>query len=164
MNRQIRAREVMVIGAEGEKIGVLKTEEAMKLALDAGLDLVEVGPNTVPPVCRIMDFGKFKYQKKKRKQEAKKKQSVTVLKEVKLRPKTNEHDLQTKIRHINRFLEEDSKVKVTMVFRGREISFSHLGARILEKIKEETVESGIVERDPKFEGKAMIMILAPKKK
>lgn len=164
VNRQIRAKEVMLIGAAGEKIGIQKIEDAMRLAMDAGLDLVEVGPNSVPPVCRIMDFGKFKYQKKKRIQEAKKKQSMTILKEVKLRPKTDDHDLQTKIRHIKRFLEEGSKVKVTMVFRGREIAFSHLGERLLEKVKEETVEVGVVEREPKFEGRMMIMILAPKKK
>jgi translation initiation factor IF-3 len=133
------------------------------MAAEKELDLVEVSPTAVPPVCRIMDFGKFKYQQSKKLQEAKKKQVQVQLKEVKLRPKTDDHDLDFKIKHVKRFLEEGNKAKITMVFRGREITHTNLGLEILEKIVEELQEVAVIEVRPKMEGRSMYMIVAPKK-
>ncbi len=126
------------------------------------MDLVEISPNASPPVCKIMDFGRFKYEQTKKLQEAKKKQSTFQVKEIKLRPKTGEHDLQTKLGHIRKFIGKKDKVKVTMVFRGREIMLSKLGREVLDRVIEETEEIAIVELRPKFEGRQMIMVLAPK--
>ena len=137
-------------------------KKALELALKEELDLVEVAPNADPPVCKIMDYGKFKYQQNKRTQEAKKKQTVIQVKEIKVRPKTDEHDLQVKIRHIKRFLEEKDKAKVTILFRGREIAYADQGTKVLERIKEELKDDAVVEQAPKMEGRNMIMILAPK--
>lgn len=134
----------------------------MDLAAEEELDLVEVAPNASPPVCKIMDYGKFKYQQSKRVQEAKKKQTVIQVKEVKVRPKTDEHDLQVKIRHIRRFLGQKDKAKVTIVFRGREIAYTDQGMKILQRIEEDLKEEAVVEQHPKMEGRNMVMILAPK--
>jgi translation initiation factor IF-3 len=130
--------------------------------VEFGLDLVEVSPNANPPVCKIMDYGRYRYEQTKKKQEAKKKQSTFQVKEIKVRPKTGEHDLQTKIGHIKKFLEKKDKVKVTMIFRGREITLSQLGMSVLEKVAEETEELAVIEQSPKMEGRSLIMILAPK--
>jgi translation initiation factor IF-3 len=137
-------------------------KKALELAAQEELDLVEVAPNAEPPVCKIMDFGKFKYQQNKRTQEAKKKQTVIQVKEVKVRPKTDDHDLQVKIRHIRRFLGQKDKAKVTILFRGREIAYTELGMKVLERIREELKDEAVVEQSPKMEGRNMVMILAPK--
>lgn len=163
MNQAIRAREVRVIGPESEQIGILSLSEALALAAERELDLVEVSPTAVPPVCRIMDFGKFKYQQSKKLQEAKKKQVHVQLKEVKLRPKTDDHDLQFKVKHVKRFLEEGNKAKITMVFRGREITHTNIGQSILDRIAEELQDVAIIEVRPKMEGRSLFMIVAPKK-
>jgi translation initiation factor IF-3 len=162
INEKIRAPEVRVIGQEGQQLGVLSLKKALELAAQDELDLVEVAPNAEPPVCKIMDFGKFKYQQNKRTQEAKKKQTVIQVKEVKVRPKTDEHDLQVKIRHIKRFLGQKDKAKVTILFRGREIAYADQGMKVLERIREELKEESVVEQTPKMEGRNMVMILAPK--
>jgi translation initiation factor IF-3 len=130
--------------------------------VEFGLDLVEVSPNANPPVCKIMDYGRYRYEQTKKKQEAKKKQSTFQVKEIKVRPKTGEHDLQTKIGHIKKFLGRKDKVKVTVIFRGREITLSQLGMSVLEKIAEETEELAVMEQTPKLEGRSLVMILAPK--
>jgi len=162
INEKIRASEVRVIGQEGQQLGVLSLKKSLALAVQDELDLVEVAPNADPPVCKIMDFGKFKYQQNKRSQEAKKKQTVIQVKEVKVRPKTDEHDLQVKIRHIKRFLGQKDKAKVTILFRGREIAYTDQGTKVLERIREELKEDCVVEQLPKMEGRNMVMILAPK--
>jgi translation initiation factor IF-3 len=162
INEKIRASEVRVIGQEGQQLGVLALKRALELAVQEELDLVEVAPNADPPVCKIMDFGKFKYQQNKRTQEAKKKQTVIQVKEVKVRPKTDEHDLQVKIRHIKRFLGQKDKAKVTILFRGREIAYTDQGTKVLERIREVLKEDCVVEQMPKMEGRNMVMILAPK--
>jgi len=161
VNREIRAKEVRVIDPEGKQIGILPLVEALRAAANADLDLVEVSPKSEPPVCRIMDFGKFKYQQSKKAHDAKKKQAVIHLKEVKLRPKTEEHDLGFKLRHIERFLKEGDKTKVTIVFRGREIAHPDLGRQMMERIAEQAKEWGRIEQPPKFEGRNYVMILAP---
>ena len=140
----------------------MPTRQALETAAEFGLDLVEVSPNANPPVCKIMDYGRYRYEQTKKKQEAKKKQSTFQVKEIKVRPKTGDHDLQTKIGHIKKFLEKKDKVKVTMIFRGREITLSQLGMSVLEKIAEETEEVAVIEQRPKLEGRSLIMILAPK--
>ena len=154
--------EVRVIGHDGQQLGIIPIRKALELAALEHLDLVEVAPNADPPVCKIMDYGKFKYQQNKRSQEAKKKQTVIQVKEVKIRPKTDEHDLQVKIRHIKRFLAQKDKAKVTILFRGREIAYSDQGFKVLERIKEELKEEIVIEQQPKMEGRNLIMILAPK--
>ena len=143
-------------------MGVLPIKRALELALQEELDLVEVAPNADPPVCKIMDYGKFKYQLSKRTQEAKKKQTVIQVKEVKIRPKTDSHDLEVKIRNIKRFLGQKDKAKVAIVFRGREIAYTEHGTKILEHVIEELKEDAVVEQAPKMEGRNMVMILAPK--
>ncbi|HXC92665.1 MAG TPA: translation initiation factor IF-3 [Geobacteraceae bacterium] len=163
INQAIRSREVRVIGAEGEQIGVISTQEALTMAESQQLDLVEVSPTAVPPVCRIMDYGKFKYQQSKKMQEAKKKQVQVQLKEVKLRPKTDEHDLLFKIKHVRRFLEEGNKAKITLVFRGREITHMEYGQRALDRFAHDLDDIAVIEVRPKMEGRSMFMIVAPKK-
>jgi len=138
------------------------TYKALALAGDHGLDLVEVSPNASPPVCKIMDYGRFKYEQTKKKQEAKKKQSSFQIKEIKVRPKTGDHDLMVKINHIKKFIDKKDKVKVTVIFRGREITLSERGRELLKRIAEETEELAAVEQMPKFEGRTLVMILAPK--
>lgn len=161
INREIRAREVRVIDSEGKQLGILPLVEALRIAANADLDLVEVSPKSEPPVCRIMDFGKFKYQQSKKAHDAKKKQAVVHLKEVKLRSKTEEHDLEFKLRHIERFLKEGNKTKVTIIFRGREITHSDLGKQMMGRIAEKAKEWGKIEQPAKFEGRNYVMILAP---
>ena len=161
VNRRIKAREVRVIDPDGKQLGIMPLDEALNSALEMDLDLVEVATKSDPPVCRIMDYGKFKYQQSKKSQESRKKQVVIHLKEIKLRPKTDEHDFQFKVRHMERFLKEGNKVKVSMIFRGREIMHPDIGEKILQRVIEFTKELGIVEQAPKKEGRAMNMILAP---
>ncbi len=151
-----------MIGQDGSQLGIVPLKKALDLAAEDHLDLVEVAPNANPPVCKIMDYGKFKYQQSKRSQEAKKKQTVIQVKEVKVRPKTDEHDLQVKIRHIKRFLGQKDKAKVTIVFRGREIAYTDQGVKILERIEEELKDEAVIEQHAKMEGRNMVMILAPK--
>jgi translation initiation factor IF-3 len=162
INRKIRAKEVRVIDPEGNQLGILPLHQALASANEFNLDLVEVSPNASPPVCKIMDYGRFKYEETKKKQEAKKKQATIQLKEIKVRPKTGENDLLTKIGHIRKFLDKKNKVKVTCVFRGREITLSAMGKELLTQIATETQDVAIVEQMPKFEGRAMFMILGPK--
>ncbi len=161
VNRGIRAKEVRVIDPEGKQLGILPVFEALRVAASYDLDLVEVSPKSEPPVCRIMDYGKFKYQQQKKAHDAKKKQAVVHIKEVKLRPKTEEHDLQFKLRHMERFLREGNKIKVTVVFRGRELAHPDLGRNMVNRIIESVKEFGKVEQEPKFEGRNFVMILAP---
>jgi translation initiation factor IF-3 len=161
INREIRAKEVRVIDPEGKQLGVLTVVEALRAAANFELDLVEVSPKSDPPVCRIMDYGKFKYQQSKKAHDARKRQTVVQLKEVKMRPKTEEHDFQFKLRHIERFLKEGNKTKITIVFRGRELAHPDLGRNMLSRVTEEAKEWGKVEQFPKFEGRNFTMILAP---
>ncbi len=162
INRNIRAKEVRLIDPEGSQVGIVPLLKALSIAAEHGLDLVEISPNASPPVCKIMDYGRFKYEQTKKKQEAKKKQSTVQIKEIKCRPKTGDHDLQTKIGHIRKFLAKKDKVKVTVMFRGREITMADQGRGLLERISQELVEDGVVEQAPKFEGRTMMMVLAPK--
>jgi translation initiation factor IF-3 len=157
----IRVPEVRVIDEEGNQLGVMATEKALELADEQGLDLVEVSPTARPPVCRITDFGKFKYERSKRQREARKKQHTIQVKEVKFRPKTEEHDYQFKKRHAEEFLEKGYKVKVTMVFRGRELDHRELGMRMLQRLQEDLEPVGAVERPPAFEGRLIVMYMAP---
>lgn len=158
----IRAKEVRVIDPDGNQLGVVPIYQALATANDHGLDLVEVSPNAKPPVCKIMDYGRYKYQQTKKRQEAKKKQSTFQVKEIKIRPKTGEHDLMVKIGHIKRFIDKKDKVKVTVVFRGREITMSRIGRDLLKQVADETEEIANVEQLPKFEGRTLVMVLAPK--
>ena len=151
-----------MIGSDGSQLGILPIDKALQLAAESHFDLVEVAPNADPPVCKIMDYGKFKYQQNKKTQEAKKKASVIQVKEVKVRPKTDEHDLEFKMRHIRRFLGQKDKAKVTMLFRGREIAYTQQGMKILERIIEALQDEAVVEQRPKMEGRNLIMVLAPK--
>jgi translation initiation factor IF-3 len=162
INRNIRAKEVRVIDPDGNQIGVIPTYKAIAVANDFGLDLVEISPNADPPVCKIMDYGRYKYELTKKKQEAKKKQTTFQLKEIKVRPKTGDHDLNTKIGHIKKFINRKDKVKVTVIFRGREITLTQQGRILLQKIVQETEEIASVEQHPKIEGRTMVMVLAPK--
>jgi len=164
INNAIRATEIRLIGAEGEALGVVTTSKALELAEQQQLDLVEVSPTAVPPVCRIMDYGKFKYQQSKKQQEAKKKQVHVEVKEIKLRPKTDEHDLMFKIRHVRRFLEEGNKAKVTLVFRGREITHMDIGRAVIERFAAELQDVAVIESQPRVDGRNMFMIVAPKLK
>jgi translation initiation factor IF-3 len=156
--------EIRLIGEEGEQVGVVSIRTALQMAEEAGVDLVEIAPLAKPPVCRIMDYGKFKYQEAKRAHEAKLKQKQVQVKEIKLRPGTDENDYQIKLRNMIRFLEEEDKVKVTLRFRGREMAHQEFGMRQLERIKADLEEVGQVEQMPKMEGRQMIMIIAPAKK
>lgn len=162
MNKSIRASQVRVIGSDGEQIGILPIQEALRIAGDQDLDLVEVSPDAKPPVCKIMDYGKFKYEQTKKKQEAKRKQKSTQIKEIKVRPKTNDHDLETKVRHIHKFIGKNDKVKVTLVFRGREFMLKEQANTILEKMIAMTEDFAQVEQFPKFEGRVITMLLGPK--
>lgn len=164
INRAIRAREVRVVDDEGGQLGILSINDALVAANERGLDLVEVSPSAVPPVCRIMDYGKYKYQAAKRTAEAKKKTAKVELKEVKMRPKTDEHDFQFKVKNARRFLEEGNKVKVTIMFRGREVTHPEFGTRLMEKVAEEIKDVGLVEAPARMAGRFMTMVLAPGKK
>jgi translation initiation factor IF-3 len=161
-NNQIRIEEVQLIDAEGNNHGAVPTRQALDMAAEAGLDLVEISPNAKPPVCKIMDYGRYKYQAQKKAAEARKKQKVVEVKEVKMRPNIDTHDYETKMRNANRFLEAGDKVKFTLRFRGREMAHQNLGMELLRKVKAELEERTKVELEPRLEGRQMIMILAPK--
>jgi len=164
INEKIISKEVRVIDLKGNQLGIFPVSDALKIARENSSDLVEVSPNASPPVCRIMDYGKFKYQQSKKYHQSKKKhsQSVIHIKEIKLRPKTDEHDIQFKIRHIKRFLTHGNKAKISLIFKGREITHPELGKEVLDRIAEAIEDIGIVEQSPKLEGKNMTMLLAPK--
>jgi translation initiation factor IF-3 len=164
INDRIRAREVFLVSADGERLGVKPLPEALTMAREQELDLVEVAANANPPVCRIMDFGKYKYDQEQRRKESRKKTSNVVIKEMKFRPKIDEHDYTTKMKHVERFLGEGAKVKLTIMFRGREMAHPELGLRILERIADDVTEAAIVESAPKQDGRNMIMVLHPTKK
>ena len=164
LNEEITVPEIRLQGVEGEQLGIVNIRAALQMAEEAGVDLVEIAPTAKPPVCRIMDYGKFKYQEQKRAHEAKLKQKQVQVKEVKLRPGTDENDYQIKLRNMTRFLEEEDKVKVTLRFRGREMAHQEFGMRQLERIKADLENVGQVEQMPKMEGRQMIMIIGPAKK
>ncbi|WP_249716285.1 translation initiation factor IF-3 [Paenibacillus sp. J31TS4] len=162
VNDEIRAREVRLIGADGEQLGITPFREAMQIAVDANLDLVNVAPTAKPPVCRIMDYGKYRYEMQKKEKEARKNQKVVDLKEVRFSATIDEHDFQTKLRNVVKFLNEGDKVKCSVRFRGREITHASIGQKVLERVATECEAICNVERRPKLEGRSMIMILTPK--
>jgi translation initiation factor IF-3 len=162
INDAIRAREVRLIDENGQNVGVVSKIDAMQRATDAGLDLVEISPDAEPPVCKILDFGKYKYQEQKRQAEARKNQKIVEIKEIKMRPGIDDHDYDVKMRAIRRFFEEGDKVKITLRFRGREMAHQHLGMQVLNRVKSETEAIAKVESEPRFEGRQMVMVLAPK--
>ncbi len=162
INREIRVREVQLIDAEGHNRGVVPILEAQQIADEAGLDLVEIVPTAQPPVCKILDYGKFRFLEQKKAAEARKKQKVVEIKEIKLRPGIDEHDYDTKMKAVKRFFEEGDKVKVTLRFRGREMAHQDIGYRLLERVRSETFNMAKVEIEPSMEGRQMVMILAPK--
>jgi translation initiation factor IF-3 len=162
-NEQITASRVRVIGADGEMIGIMMTRDAVAKAADLELDLVEVSPNADPPVCKIMDYGKYLYQKDKAQHAARRKQKQIEVKEVKFRPTTEEADYQTKLRNMTRFLEEGDKVKVTIRYRGREMAHQELGMKVMDRVKADLVELAVVEQHPKMEGRQAVMVLGAKK-
>jgi len=161
VNDRIQAAEIRLIGPEGENVGVVTPERAMEMAYEAELDLVEISPNANPPVCKIMDYGKFKYEQQKRESEARKKQKIIEVKEVKFRPNTDIHDYEVKMRNVTRFLEGGDKVKVTLRFRGREMAHQQLGRELLQRVAGDVEGLGKIENMPKMEGRQMIMIIAP---
>ncbi|MGH8662185.1 MAG: translation initiation factor IF-3 [Burkholderiales bacterium] len=163
INAEISAPEVRVIGANGEQVGVLSLAAANKLAEDAELDLVEIAPTANPPVCRVMDYGKFKYREAKKRHEAKLRQKQIVVKEIKFRPGTDEGDYKIKLRNLTRFLQEGDKAKVTLRYRGREMAHQELGVRLIERVRNDLAQYSTVEQYPKMEGRQLIMVLAPKK-
>lgn len=163
INEQIRDREVRLIGAEGEQLGILSARDAQKLAREQGLDLVKVAPTARPPVCKIIDFGKFKYEQTKREKEAKKKQNIISVKEVRLSPNIEQHDIDTKMKNALKFLNKGDKVKVSVRFRGRELAHTNIGRTILLKFAKDLVEIADIEKYPKMEGRSMTMFLTPKK-
>jgi translation initiation factor IF-3 len=148
---------------DGEQLGVITLTEALAEAVKAGLDLVEVSPTAAPPVCRIMDYGKFRYQQSKKVQVSKKSQTVIQVKEIRIRPKTEAHDLEVKIKHIRKFLDQHNKVKISMMFRGREIAYTDIGRKIMEGLKNTLADGCVIDQQPKLEGRNMIMIISPKK-
>ena len=162
VNHQINVPQVRLVREDGSMAGVVTTREAISMASDAGLDLVEVSPNAEPPVCKILDLGKFKYEEQKRKNEARKKQKVIEVKEIKLRPGIDTHDYDVKMRSVHRFLEEGDKVKITMRFRGREMAHQELGVKVLDKVRADLDAVAKVESHPKMEGRQMIMVISPK--
>ena len=164
INDRIRVPEVRLVGPNGEQVGIVRLEDALRLAEEADLDLVEVAPMARPPVAKLMDYGKFKYESAVKDREARKNQTQTVIKEMKLRPKIDKHDYETKKGHVVRFLKEGDKVKITIMFRGREQSRPEMGARLLQKLAEDVVDLGFVESSPKLDGRNMIMVLGPLKK
>ncbi|MCX7543983.1 translation initiation factor IF-3 [Marinicella gelatinilytica] len=162
-NQQIKIPEVRLIDQNGDQVGVMATDEARKLAAEAGLDLVEISPKARPPVCKIMDYGKFKFEQAKKNQQSKKKQKKIQLKEVKFRPNTDEGDFQVKMKNLRKFIDQGNKVKVTIMFRGRELAHRELGSQMLDRVVEEVQDEAVVEQRPaKMEGRFMIMLLAPK--
>ena len=164
INGEITAREVRLIGIDGEIVGVMSSRDALKMAEDADTDLVEISPNAAPPVCRMMDYGKFKFQEQKKASEARAKQHIIQVKEIKFRPGTDENDYQVKLRNVKRFLEAGDKVKISLRFRGREIAHQELGMQLMVRVRDELAEISQVESMPKLEGRQMIMMLSPPKK
>jgi translation initiation factor IF-3 len=162
INHRIRVPEVRVIGEDGEQLGVMPTHEALRIAQERGVDLVEISPRAFPPVCRVMDYGKYKYEQAKKKQQARKHASSVETKEIKFRPKTEEHDMDFKVKHVRRFLEEGNKVRLVIVFRGREITHPQTGLAVLNRVVDATADLCGVEVQPNMEGRRMVMILAPK--
>ncbi len=162
VNEQIDTASVRLVDADGEMVGVVSAEEAREMAYEVGLDLVEVSPNADPPVCKILDYGKFKYEAQKKKNEARKKQKVIEVKEIKMRPGIDEHDYQVKMRSVRRFIGDGDKVKMTIRFRGREMAHQELGLKVLDRVREEVDELAKVEQFPKLEGRQMIMVIAPR--
>jgi translation initiation factor IF-3 len=162
VNQRIRAPQARVISPEGEQLGILDVPEALRQAQELGLDLVEVAPNGDPPVCKIMDYGKYRYEESKKEHQRKKKQATVVVKEVKLRPKTEDHDLAYKVKRLRNFLADNCKVKVTVMFRGREITHPDQARKLLDRVLELIGEDGNVEQPPKFEGRNMTMMIGPK--
>lgn len=162
INEEIRAREARIVGSDGQQLGIMPVKEGLRIAMEQGLDLVEVAPHAKPPVCRIMDYGKYKYEQSKRERDARKKQRVINIKELKIRPGIEEHDFQVKLRNAQRFLSDGDKVKVTLMFRGREISHAQLGRNLCLKFYQQLENHAIMEKEPKVEGRNMIMILAPR--
>ena len=160
-NNRITAPEVQVIGSDGDNIGILNTNEAISMAKDQGLDLIEIAPNAKPPVCKIIDIGKFKYDAQKKANVAKKKQKIVLLKEIKMRPVTETHDYDFKVKNAKKFIGKGDKVKFTIRFKGRELQHSHLGRELMDKIKIDMQDIGKVELHPKFDGKQMIMVIQP---
>jgi translation initiation factor IF-3 len=164
VNDRIRSPQVRLVGADGQQIGIVSIQDAMRRAQDLDLDLVEVAPNADPPVCRIMDYGKFKYERDVRQKEARKKQSRIEVKEIKMRPKIDQHDYGTKKGHIERFLKQGARVKITIMFRGREMAHTELGRKKLDQLTEDLRELGTVETFPKLDGRNMTMVVAPVKR
>jgi translation initiation factor IF-3 len=162
INDEIRAREVHLIDKDGGNRGNVPITEALQLAQEAGLDLVEISPNATPPVCKLLDYGKYKYQEQKKAAEARKKQKVVEVKEIKFRPMIDDHDYDVKMRSMKRFFEEGDKVKITLRFRGREMAHQELGVKLLERVKEDTGKIAKIEMEPRFEGRQMVMVLAPR--
>jgi translation initiation factor IF-3 len=162
VNEEIRVREVQLIDQTGHNHGPTDIQAALTMAAEAGLDLVEIAPNSVPPVCKLLDYGKYKFQAQKKAAEARKKQKVVEVKEIKFRPMIDDHDYDVKMRSMKRFFEEGDKVKVTLRFRGREMAHQELGTQLLERVKQDIAPVAKVESEPKFEGRQMIMILAPR--
>ncbi|MEW6445398.1 MAG: translation initiation factor IF-3 [Pseudomonadota bacterium] len=163
LNSEITARELRLIDAEGNQVGIVSRYDALRMAEEAELDLVEISPQASPPVCKIMDFGKFRYQQQKKANEAKKKQKVIEVKEVKFRPGTEEADYQVKLRNVVRFLEEGNKAKITLRFRGREMAHQDIGMQMYDRIEQDLGELAVVEQRPKLEGRQMVMVIAPRK-
>ncbi|PPJ48768.1 translation initiation factor IF-3 [Rhizobium sp. KAs_5_22] len=161
-NREIRIPRVQLINDEGQNLGIVPTDEALRMAEEAGLDLVEISPNAEPPVCKILDLGKLKFANQKKAAEARRKQKIVEVKEIKMRPNIDTHDYEVKMKAMNRFFEEGDKVKVTLKFRGREMAHQELGMKLLQQVKEDTVTIAKVEAEPKLEGRQMMMVLAPK--
>jgi translation initiation factor IF-3 len=162
VNDEIRIREIHLIDKDGHNLGNVSVTDALAKAREAGLDLVEISPNATPPVCKILDYGKYKYQEQKKQAEARKKQKVVEVKEIKFRPMIDDHDYQVKMRSMERFFEEGDKVKVTLRFRGREMAHQELGVRLLNRVKDDTVKVAKVESEPRVEGRQMVMVLAPR--
>ena len=162
INEEIRDKEVLVIDADGKKLGVLSAAEAQKIAFEKDLDLVQIAPQATPPVCRIMDYGKYKFDQAKKEKEARKKQKTVDVKELRLSPSIDTHDVQVKVKKANEFLKDGDKVKISIRFRGREIGHSKVGMQIMEDFAKATEEFGTVDKQPKMEGKSLVMFLAPK--
>jgi len=160
-NNRISSPEVQVIDSSGENLGILNTNEAISMAKEEGLDLIEIAPNAKPPVCKIIDMGKFKYDTQKKANKAKKKQKIVLLKEIKMRPVTENHDYDFKVKNAKKFISKGDKVKFTIRFKGRELQHSHLGRELMDKIKDDMKDVGKVELHPKFDGKQMIMVIQP---
>lgn len=162
-NEDITAPKVRVVGADGDQIGIRSIADAIQIAEDTGMDLVEIAPQADPPVCRIMDWGKFRFEESKKAQAARKKQKQVQIKEIKFRPGTDDHDYDVKMRNLRRFIDEGNKVKVTLRFRGRELAHQDLGRNLLKRVEDDTADEVVVEQFPRMEGRQMVMMLAPKK-